>query len=106
MVLLWPKSRKSNSTTDCGIASCFDAKSGERHWRERLPGAQSSSPVLADGRVYCFSDRGEATLFRLGEQFEILAENDLGEPVSASPAISQGQLFIRTHQALYCIGKR
>jgi outer membrane protein assembly factor BamB len=92
--------------SDGGIASCFDAKSGERHWRERLAGAQSSSPVLVEGTVYCVSDRGEATLFRLGKQFEILAENDLGEPVSASLAISQGQLFIRTHQALYCIGKR
>ena len=92
--------------SDGGIASCFDAKSGERRWRERLAGAQSSSPVLADGIVYCFSDRGEATLFRLGEPFEVVAKNDLGEPVSASPAISQGQLFIRTHQALYCIGKK
>lgn len=62
--------------------------------------------MLANGVVYCVSDRGGATLFRLGKQFEILAENNLGEPVSASPAISQGQLFIRTHEALYCIGKR
>lgn len=91
---------------DSGVATCFDAKSGRRHWRERLNGAHSSSPVLADGIVYCLSDQGVATLIRLGDQFEVVAENDLGEPISASPAISQGQIYIRSHQTLYCIGKR
>ena len=90
---------------DSGVATCFDAKSGDRHWRERLAGGHSPSPVLANGIVYCLSDQGVATLFRLGDQFEVVAKNDLGEPVSSSPAISQGQLFIRSHQALYCIGK-
>ena len=91
---------------DSGIATCFDAKSGNSHWRERLGGGHRSSPVLADGIAYCFSDRGVATLVRLGDQFEVVATNELGEEVSASPAISNGQIFIRSHQALYCIGKR
>ena len=90
---------------DSGVAQCFDAKTGDRLWRERLGGGHSPSPVLADGIVYCLSDQGRATVFRLGDQFELIAKNKLGEPVSASPAISQGQLFIRTHNALYCIGK-
>lgn len=91
---------------DSGVATCFDAKSGDRHWRERLDGGHSPSPVLANGIAYCMSDQGVVTLLRLGEQVEVVAKNDLGEPISASPAISQGQLFIRTHQALYCIGKK
>ena len=91
---------------DNGVATCFDAKSGNRHWRERLDGGHSPSPVLANGIAYCMSDQGVVTLLRLREQVEVVATNDLGEPISASPAISQGQLFIRTHQALYCIGKR
>lgn len=91
---------------DSGVATCFDAKSGERHWRERLPGGHSPSPVQADGMVYCLSDQGVASVIRLGDQFELVAKNDLGEPVSASPAISQGQLFIRSHEALYCIGTK
>ena len=90
---------------DSGVAICFDAKTGDRHWRERLDGGHSPSPVLANGIVYCFSDQGVATVFRLGDTFELIAKNDLAESVSSSPAISQGQLFIRTHQALYCIGK-
>lgn len=90
---------------DSGVAICFDAKTGDRHWRERLDGGHSPSPVLANGIVYCVSDQGVATVFRLGDTFELIAKNDLAESVSSSPAISQGQLFIRTHQALYCIGK-
>ncbi len=91
---------------DGGVASCFDAKSGERLWRERLAGDQSASPVLADGIVYYFSKRGEATLVRPGDEFEVVAKNRLDEPISASPAISEGQIFVRSHEALYCIGKK
>ena len=90
---------------DSGIASCFDAMSGKRHWQERLPGGHSPSPVSANGLVYFTSDRGITSIVRPGTTFEVLAKNNLGEPVSASPAISQGQLFIRTHQHLYCIGE-
>lgn len=92
--------------SDGGIATCFDASSGAPLWRERLAGTQSASPVLADGIVYCFSDRGEATLIRPGEEFDVVATNRLEEPISSSPAISQGQIFVRTHEALYCIGKK
>ena len=90
---------------DSGIASCFDAKTGRRHWQERLPGGHSPSPVSADGLVYFTSDLGVTSVIRPGETFEVVTQNKLGEPVSASPAISQGQLFIRTHEQLYCIGK-
>ena len=91
---------------DNGIANCFDAKSGESVWQERLGRGQSSSPVVADGIVYFFSKRGEATLVRPGKEFAEVAKNSLDEPISSSPAISQGQIFIRTHEALYCIGKK
>lgn len=90
---------------DSGIASCFDAKSGKRHWQERLRGGHYPSPVSANGLVYFVSSQGETTLVRPGETFDVVRKNALGEPVSASPAISQGQLFIRTHEHLYCIGK-
>lgn len=91
---------------DSGVATCFNAQTGERYWRERLDGGHSPSPVLANDTVYCLSDQGVCTVFRLGKEFDVIAENDLREPISASPAISQGQLFVRTHQALYCIGRK
>jgi len=89
---------------DSGIASCFEARTGKRHWMERLPGGHSPSPVSADGLVYFVSDRGVTTIIRPSETFAVIAKNELGEPVSASPAISQGHFFLRTHRHLYCIG--
>ena len=91
---------------DSGIASCFEARTGKRHWMERLPGGHSPSPVSADGLVYFVSDRGVSSIIRPSETFAVIAKNELGEPVSASPAISQGQIFLRTHQHLYCIGSK
>jgi outer membrane protein assembly factor BamB len=91
---------------DSGIASCFEARTGKRHWMERLPGGHSPSPISADGLVYFVSDRGVTTIIRPSETFAVIAKNELGEPVSASPAISQGQIFLRTHQHLYCIGSK
>ena len=91
---------------DSGIASCFEARTGKRHWMERLPGGHSPSPVSADGLVYFVSDRGVTTIVRPSETFAVIAKNELGESVSASPAISQSQIFLRTHQHLYCIGSK
>ncbi len=91
---------------DSGIASCFNAKTGKRHWMERLPGGHSPSTVSADGLVYFTSDRGVTTIVRPGKMFNIIARNELEEQISASPAISQGQIFLRTHQHLYCIGSK
>ena len=91
---------------DSGIASCFEARTGKRHWMERLPGGHSPSPVSADGLVYFVSDRGVTPIIRPSETFAVIAKNELGEPVSASPAISQGQIFLRTHPHLYCIGSK
>ena len=91
---------------DSGIASCFEARTGKRHWMERLPGGHSPSTVSADGLVYFTSDRGVTTIVRPGKTFNLIAQNELGEQISASPAISQGQFFLRTHQHLYCIGAK
>ena len=91
---------------DSGIANCFNAQTGESLWQERLGRGQSASAVLADGIVYFFSKRGEASLVRPGDEFELVAKNRLDEAISASPAISQGQIFVRTHEALYCIGEK
>jgi len=89
---------------DSGILSCFEARTGERLWMERLKGGHSASPVSANGLVYYVSDQGITSVIRPGNEFQLLETNDLEEKVSSSPAISQGQIFIRTHDHLYCIG--
>ena len=89
---------------DNGLASCFDAETGQRHWIERIGRRYSASLVSAAGLVYFLSDDGVTTVVRAGEEFDAVAENELGEATYASAAISQGQLFIRGEEHLYCIG--
>jgi hypothetical protein len=90
---------------DNGIASCFDAKTGQRHWMQRLGRHHSASPVSAGGHLYFIDDDGKTFVLKAGPKFEVVAKNDLGEECYASPAIAQGQLFIRTLENLYCVGK-
>lgn len=93
---------------DNGGVLCLDAKSGKEIYApQRIkPGTYSASPVLADGKIYITSEDGLTTVFKAGPQFEILAENDSADYCLSSPAISDGQIFLRTAKYLYCIGKR
>jgi outer membrane protein assembly factor BamB len=88
---------------DNGVASCVDARTGELHWNERLGGDMSASPIHANGRIYFTNERGRTFVVKAGKQFELLAENDLGERTLASPAVSGPSLFIRTENHLYRI---
>lgn len=96
------------SINDKGIAYCLDARTGENIYGPvRLAVATySGSPVLADGKIYITNEDGLTTVLKAGPEFEILAENDLGDYTLSSPAISDGQIFIRTASALYAIGQR
>jgi outer membrane protein assembly factor BamB len=89
---------------DGGVAACYEAKSGERQWNQRLGKHHSASPVSAEGRLYFLDDDGRTWVLKAGPKFEVLAKNDLNEECYASPAISQGQLFIRGLHNLYCVG--
>ena len=93
---------------DRGIMWCLDAKTGaEVYGQQRIkPGTYSGSPVLADGKIYVTNEDGLTTVIQAGPKFEVLAENPLNDYTLSSPAISDGQIFIRTAQFLYCIGKR
>ena len=72
-------------------------------WQDRLPGAFTASPVLAGGLLYVANEAGKTYVLRAGPAFEVVATNDLGDGVLATPAVSRGQLFIRTSRHLYCI---
>src|SRR5207248_1791171 len=83
------------------------ASGKEIYGRQRLkPGTYSGSFVLGDGKLYITNEDGVTSVVKAGPAFEILAENDFGEYTLSSPAISEGQIFIRTAAFLYCIGKR
>lgn len=91
-----------------GTAQCIDCRTGKVLWTERLEGGESwGSVVLAAGRLYVTSRRGVTSVFRPDpEKFELLAMNDLGEPSHATPAISEGEIFLRTDGHLYCIAEQ
>ena len=93
---------------DNGGILCLDAKTGKEIYApQRLKsGTYSASPILADGKIYITNEDGITTVLKAGTQFEILAENDLSDYCLSSPAISDGQIFLRTGKYLYCIGKR
>jgi outer membrane protein assembly factor BamB len=93
---------------DNGVMFCLDAKTGKPIYGPmRLPPATySGSPVLADGKIYVTNEDGVTAVAKAGPQFELLAQNDFGEYTLSSPAISEGQIFIRTESALYAIGRR
>jgi len=91
---------------DAGVASCFDAKTGEKVWQARTEGIFSASPVAGDGKVYLMSETGETIVIKAGREFQVLARNELDERMVGSPAISNGQIFIRTDEHLFCIGNK
>jgi len=93
---------------DRGVVWCVDVKTGkEAYARTRIKsGSYSGSPVLADGRIYVTNEDGLTVVFRSGPKFEVLAENDLDDYTLSSPAISDGQIFLRTTKFLYAIGPR
>ncbi len=62
--------------------------------------------MLADGKIYITDEDGVTSVIQAGPKFAVLAENDFGEYTLSSPAISEGQIFIRTDKFLYAIGAR
>jgi outer membrane protein assembly factor BamB len=90
---------------DTGIISAVDAKTGERVWQHRVPGVFSASPLAADGRVYFVSESGRTIVMRAARTPEVLAENDLGARLVASPAASRGRLFLRSDDRVFAIGQ-
>ncbi len=95
-----------------GFAECRDLKTGEIVWEERLTGTGArnacwASPVLAGDRLYVANRNADVFVLRATPKFECLATNSIGgEPMNASLAVSDGDIFIRTDKHLWCIGER
>jgi outer membrane protein assembly factor BamB len=89
---------------DEGIAFAYDLATGERVFRERTGTTHSASPVASDGKIYVAAEAGEVLVLKAGRSFEVLARNDMGESCMATPAISNGSLFVRTRGHVYAIG--
>jgi outer membrane protein assembly factor BamB len=93
------------SVNNAGTAFCYQAATGEVLWKQKL-GRHHASPVLIDGKIFFINDDGQVNVIDPGREFKRVATYELGESCYASPAISDGQVFIRGFQHLYCFGSR
>jgi outer membrane protein assembly factor BamB len=93
---------------DIGFLNCIEAETGKVVYRgQRIEnGTYSSSPLLADGKIYCLNEDGTTTAVKAGPQFEILGVSKLDSHTLASPVAVDNQIFIRTAEHLYCLQKR
>lgn len=94
-------------TTDRGVLTCIDAKTGEVKYeggRIPIPATFTASPVAFDGKILMTSEDGDTFIVKAGPKHEILGTNSVGEPVYASPAIADGRIYIRGEKNIYCIG--
>ena len=90
-----------------GIITSLDPATGRILKEGRSPGALGeyyASPVAADGKVFLANTEGKITVLKAGAQWEVLAVNEIDDEVSATPALSDGRVYVRTHGALYCFG--
>lgn len=93
------------STMTNGRVYCIEVATGNIMWEENL-GKQYASPVLAGGLVYMPNDEGVITVIKPGPAFQKVAQNSIGENMNASPAISNGKIYLRGYKHLFCIGKQ
>ena len=92
------------ATPASSIATIF--KTGKEVYRQRIPhqgSGFSASPVASDGKIYLSSEDGDIFVVKAGDEFELLANNAMGEPLMATPAISAGKLIVRTEHNLWAI---
>jgi outer membrane protein assembly factor BamB len=93
--------------TNGSIASCYDAQIGKMLYRQGLgaPGFFYASPVAANGNVDASSYNGIVAVFKAGDHCQVLARNNLGEQIVATPALVDGRVYVRTEGHLYAFGE-
>ncbi|MEK6322219.1 MAG: PQQ-binding-like beta-propeller repeat protein [Acidobacteriota bacterium] len=92
-----------------GILACYDLPTGEQRYLERIPhqgSGFSASPVASDGKIYLSSEDGDIFVVKAGPKFEIAATNRIGQPLMATPAISEGVMFVRAQNDLFAISRQ
>ena len=92
-----------------GLFDAYDVKSGSEVYRQRLPDVGngfSASPIAADGKIYLSSEDGDILVVKAGPTFEHVATNKMGELLMATPALSNGVMYVRTVSSLFAIGQR
>lgn len=90
---------------DNGVLRCVDVATGTEHWNKRLGGDLTSSPVLADGKLYVVTESGKTSILCSSKNLQGIFEGDLGDRCYSTPTIAGGRCYIRTYSKLFCIGE-
>jgi outer membrane protein assembly factor BamB len=91
-----------------GVFDAYDVATGQEIYRQRLPNVGSgfsASPVAADGRIYLSNEDGEMLVIAAGREFRHITTNSMGELLMATPALSDGVMYVRTAASLFAIGR-
>jgi len=91
--------------TTYGVLVCYDAKTGTKYWEKEFSYGFFSSPVIADGKLYVSDLHGITHILKVSKTAELIGEPQLGERITATPAFSDGRIYIRGELNLYCIGQ-
>jgi len=92
-----------------GTFDAYNLKTGDEIYRQRLPligSGFSASPVASDGKIYLSNEDGEILVVSAGEKFNHIATNSMGELIMATPALSDGVMYVRSSQSLFAIGRK
>lgn len=92
-----------------GLLDAYDLKTGEEVYRQRLPlvgSGFSASPVAADGKLYLSNEDGDMLVIAAGRKYAHLGTNSMGELLMATPALSEGVMYVRSAQSLFAIGRK
>jgi len=92
---------------DDGQVTCVHVATGEQIWRERVGGSFYGSPVCVNDRLYCISKKGDVVVLAASDEFQLLARVPLGELSYATPAVSNGVMYLKTYSHLISLrGKK
>jgi outer membrane protein assembly factor BamB len=91
--------------TSYGVFACYDAQSGNKYWEQESPDGFYASPIVAEGKIYLTDMKGTVNIYKVARQAEKIAAISMGEKVMSTPAFSDGCIYIRGTENLYCIGK-
>jgi outer membrane protein assembly factor BamB len=91
--------------SDKGVVTCIDNKTGKIHWRERVGGTYSGSPIRVADRLYCISTDGEVVVIAAKDVYEPISRQPLGEVSRSTPAVADGKMYLRTQSHLFSLGK-
>jgi outer membrane protein assembly factor BamB len=92
-----------------GTLDAYNLKTGTELYRQRLPtigSGYSASPIAADGKLYLANEDGEILVVAAGEKFNHVATNSMGELLMATPALSDGVMYVRSSASLFAVGRK